>query len=415
MSSHSESNGEKNKAGRELKDQLIHSFNELIEQKIILNFENEKNFNHRGFLYEHQYLINFVVETLDNKYILIRSSTSFRSDRFKQPAYDIYGVLNNSEISSDVVASIMLFPDSEIENTNFISFRQKVKDGIIYSPASHILTISEFYKFLENHKATVEAEKEEIESSIESTLIRDGSYYGKAGNALEKEVVKILNNVVYLKEYKNNICEEIIFVRVLDQLCTNKFEKENIISIHSTNTVEKLASGGNAKTDVIINISTNDGGCFTETLSIKKSNEAVVSCHDYKYEDFIRVLDIKDCKLEKYFKLFQENPTYSSFEDNLPDGFSIQNFEEELQPYTQKFAQWVLTGQHDDQNLTSPTKQISKNLLILTSDQVFCSDFASYINKIFETSQMKYGVPFRWTYPSKQRGKRIQLKMPIII
>lgn len=410
MNSHSESNKEKFKSGQDLKDQLTSYFDNLIRQKIIQNFESERNFKHKGFSYKSQYLINFVIETLDNKFILVRSSKSFRSDRIKQPSYDINGVLNNCDISSNVIASIMLFPDSELQNRQFISFRKKVKENVIFSPASHFLVLSEFYEFLENHKASVEAEIEK-----DKDIIKDGSYYGKAGNALEKEVVRILNNKEYLQQYKNKSCEEIVFNSILDQICTKKLKKEDILAIKSTNTVEKLVSGGNAKTDVIINIITNNLENITETLSVKKSKEKVVSCHDYKFDDFVRVLDVEDTKLAKYFEFFQANPSYKSFEKNLPNDFTSVDFEKKLKPYKEKFTQWVLTGQHDNQNLTNPDTQISKHLLIVTPDKIFCSDFITYINKIFEKSSHKYGVPFSWTYPSKQRTKRIQLKMPILI
>lgn len=415
MTSHSESNSEKSRAGKELQDQLVDAFNVLIDQNIILNFESNKNFKHEGFSYQKPYLINFLIETLDNKFILINSSNSFRNDRFKQQAYDIQGVLNNSDISSNIIASILLYPDSEINNKTFVNFREKVNKGEAYSPASHLLTISEFYEFLENHKASVEAEMNEIKEINETTQIKDGSYYGKAGNELEREVVKILNNTEHLEQYKNNKCEEVLFNSVIDQLCSQGLNKESIISIASTNTVKKLAKGGNAKTDVIIEILTNDGKQFIETISIKKSKENVVSCHDYKYDDFVRVLNIENTKLAEYFKLFQAYPTYGSFEENLPHGYSFIDFEEELVPYREKFAQWVLTGEHDDLNLVDPTTQISKYLLIVTNNKVFCSDFINYIDTIFTKAYKKFGLPFRWTFPSGERGNRIQLKMPIII
>ncbi|MFT6321217.1 MAG: hypothetical protein ACJAT4_002146 [Granulosicoccus sp.] len=38
-----------------------------------------------------------------------------------------------------------------------------------------------------------------------------------------------------------------------------------------------------------------------------------------------------------------------------------------------------------------------------------------YISMLNRSKKGKFGVPFSWTYPSKQEGKRIQLKLPIII
>lgn len=344
---------------------------------------------------------------------MINSSTSFRNDRFKQQAYDISGVLNNSDISSDVIASIILYPDSEMDNSTFISFREKVKQGKLFSPTPNLLTLSEFYEFLENHKVSVEAEMEEIKDIEDSAQIKDGSYYGKAGNALEKEVVNILNNKEYLEQYRHNKSEEVLFNCVLDILCSNGINKDEIEVIKSTNTVEKLASGGNAKTDVIINIKTEQE-TITETLSIKNTSQKVVSCHDYKCEDFVRVLNVPGSKLEEYFKLFQETPSYSGFKDSLPKGYTVDEFEDMLKPHIQILTQWALTGEHDNQNLINRSKQISNYLLIVKGNEVYCNSFSSYIELLFKEATLKYGVPFAWTYPSKQRGKRIQLKMPVL-
>lgn len=414
MTMHSKSNAEKGKSGRALKYYLTNSFKQLVDENIIKKFDCEVSFQHVGFEYPKQYLINFLVETIDDKFILINSSTSFRNDRFKQQAYDISGVLNNSDISSDVIASIILYPDSEMDNSTFISFREKVKQGKSFSPTHNLLTLSEFYEFLENHKASVEAEMEEIKDIEDFAQIKDGSYYGKAGNALEKEVVNILNNKEYLEQYKHDKSEEVLFNCVLDILCSSGINKDEIEVIKSTNTVEKLAGGGNAKTDVIINIKTEQK-TIIETLSIKNTSQKVVSCHDYKYEDFVRVLNVSGSKLEEYFKLFQETPSYSGFKDSLPKGYTVDEFEDMLKPHIQILTQWALTGEYDNQNLINRAKQISNYLLVVKGNKVYCNSFSSYIELLFKEATLKYGVPFGWTYPSKQRGKRIQLKMPILI
>ena len=415
MNVQTESNRLKQLAGSDLKNELKASFDDLIVKKMILSYQTDENFKHQGYEYPNQYLINFVLKTLDNKYILIRSTTSFRLDRYKQSAYDIGGVLKNSEISSDVVASIILVPDSELGSTSFINFRNNIQKGVTFSPASHLMVISEFYTFLENLKASVESEVDESESFIVSVVpVKDGSYYGKAGNAQEKEVVNILNDKGFLLEYKAGTCKNKIFNSVMDQLCRESLIKGDIFLISATDTVKKLRSGGNAKTDVIITIETINGQII-ETISVKNSSANVVSCHDYKAEDFIRVLNVKDTKLEDYLALYQEYPTYSDFEKNMPENYSLDDFEKLFKPYKDKLTEWALTGQHDLENLIDSVRQVSRYLLIITENEVFCSDFPSYINKIYTQKKLTFGMPFAWTYPSKQRGKRIQLKMPIII
>lgn len=407
----SESNRLKSLSGDALQAFLENTFKEIMDKNIILDFQKNVNYNHKGYSYPKQYLVNFILETIDNKYIIINSSNSFRNDRFKTQAYDIAGVLNNSDISPDVIAAIALYPDSELEdNSTFINFRQMVMNGIAYSPATHLLTVSELYDFLENHSASVETD----DTVDTETDIKDGSYFGKRGNKLEKEIVKILNNTTNLKSYKNNTCIEPLFSKIINQICAGNVEKENIIAIQATDTIPKLLSGGNAKTDIIIEIVTIEGTCI-ETVSVKRTNKTVVSCHDYKVSDYIRVLDIENTKLADYFKLFQAYPSYEAFEANLPAGYSKSEFEELLNPYKVKLTEWALTGKHDNGNLIEPATQVSNYLLIVTDTTEVCVDYPSYIKTISEKAKLNYGVPFSWTYPSKQRGVRIQFKMPIIL
>lgn len=414
MDIQSESNRLKSLSGDALQVFLENTFKEMVDKNIILNFQKNVNYNHKGYSYPKQYLVNFLLETIDNKYIIINSSNSFRNDRFKTQAYDIAGVLNNSDISPDIIAAIALYPDSELEdNSTFIKFRQRVMNGITYSPATHLLTVSELYEFLENHSASIETnEAVDTETDI---VDKDGSYFGKRGNKLEKEIVKLLNNATNLKSYKSNTDSvEPLFWKIVNQICAGNVDKEDIIAIQATDTVPKLLGGGNAKTDIIIKIVTAEG-TRTETVSVKRTNKTVVSCHDYKGSDYIRVLDIENTKLADYFKLFQAYPSYEAFEANLPAGYSKSEFVELLNPYKVKLVEWALTGKHDSRNLIEPAKQVSNYLVIVTDSTEVCVEYAAYIKKISEEAKLNYGVPFRWTYPSKQRGARIQFKMPIIL
>jgi len=207
-----EANRQKRAAGLELKDFLTEMFSSLVDENIILNFKADENFNHLGFSYNKQYLTNFIIETHDNKFIIINNSKSFKHDRFKQLSYDIAGVSNNAPFSKDIVASIILYPD--IELSKFISLRNRIEAREVFCPASHILTISELVQFLENHRDLVEEERAiaELEEQQPVVEVKDGSYYGLRGNAFEKEVVAELNDRKLLQQLiGNGVSESIIF------------------------------------------------------------------------------------------------------------------------------------------------------------------------------------------------------------
>ena len=71
---------------------------------------------------------------------------------------------------------------------------------------------------------------------------------------------------------------------------------------------------------------------------------------------------------------------------------------------------------HDTENLVDPKLQISNYLLIWDDKSGKIAFYAMdvYINMISNQKKGRLGVPFSWTYPSKRRGKRIQLKVPIL-
>ncbi|KJG59361.1 hypothetical protein UA38_03355 [Photobacterium kishitanii] len=418
----SESNRLKQLSGKKLKDFLIKTFTQLVAEKIILNFGVDRNFNHQGFLYGKQYLANFIIETLDNKFIIINSSNSFRHDRMKTQAYDLNGVTNNAIISDKIIASILLYPDIELQNSGLITFRNKVITKDAYSPATHILVISEFIDFLDHHKNIVEEEKVEEDKKSEKTddqikENKNGSYYGIRGNAFEKEVVDELNNIDNLKKFRSGTDDcSYYYSLIINKLCSdNNINHNDVISINSSNTVFKLRSGGNAKTDIIIKIKTIDKE-IVETISVKNTTQNRVSCHDYKIKDFIRVLKIENTKLASYLELYQEKGSHQEFVDNMPKEWSVSEFEKLLEPLKNKLLEWALTGKHDNDNLIDPQLQISNYLLINKSGEGRFIDFSSYIDTLYTSGvKLSYGLPLSWTYPSKQRGKRIQLKLPILI
>jgi len=411
-----EANRQKRAAGLELKDFLTEMFSSLVDENIILNFKADENFNHLGFSYNKQYLTNFIIETHDNKFIIINNSKSFKHDRFKQLSYDIAGVSNNAPFSKDIVASIILYPD--IELSKFISLRNRIEAREVFCPASHILTISELVQFLENHRDLVEEERAiaELEEQQPVVEVKDGSYYGLRGNAFEKEVVAELNDRKLLQQLiGNGVSESIIFNNIIEKLCLdNSISFKELFSINATNTVLKLKNGGNAKTDIVVTLQAITQEVI-ETISVKNTTQSRVSCHDYKSDDFIRVLNLEGSSLADYLIIYQQSGSHDSFIKNLPEDKNLEDFIQQLEPYKNTLLEWALTGQHDHQNLIIPKQQVSKYLLINKLGEIKFIDFSSYIPELYDKAKLLYGLPLSWTYPSKQRGARIQLKLPILL
>jgi len=249
-----------------------------------------------------------------------------------------------------------------------------------------------------------------------------GSFYGKRGNQFERDLVETLNkkqNLIALKKGtldEDNIYE-FIYKLILETLIqVNKLKLKNIANVSSTNSIPRLVNNGNSKTDIALTITMSSNKFYLETISLKATNQKVVSCHEYTATDFIRVLNCQATKLAEYLSLFQQFPSYKGLQNNLKEDYSITEFSQLLLKKSRRLSEWALRGMHDKKNLVDPKLQISNYLLIWNNKtaQISFYPMDKYIRLISKQKPGKLGVPFSWTYPSKRRGKRIQLKVPIV-
>lgn len=427
--SDSESNRNKKQAGDKQQKLISDKISKLKKDGIILDFEEDVNFKHTNYEYKNQYQANFVIKTLDNKYIIVRSTNSFKSDRVKTGFFDLEGIQKHAEFRKDIIASVYLVSDNQSPNDKkqFIAKQKLYKEKVYYSPG-HLFFFHEFEDFLEEYKNSVCAKLEEVEEDSETynlaekNISEKGSYYGKRGNDYEKEIVDIINNPENLKNYISKSIDikhpfNIIITKILSDL---NIKESTIISISATNTVPLLKSGGNPKTDIIIGITTPTNSYY-KTISVKfpNSKSSVITCHDYAAKDYIRVLNCEHDRLKDYLIEFQKNPSYKDFEKSIEKNnkLNLTDFITKLESIRLKFMEWVLTGKHDEENLIEPEKQISEYLLIRKGSSLHFFGMKEYMNLLLKEKgpALHYSVPFGWTYPSKQRGKRIQLKLPILV
>jgi len=383
----------------------------LVKTGIIKAFKKSQNFKHPGFIYEKQYLADFVIETLDEKFIVVRSTTSYRQDRIKTSFFDLNGINQYSEFSKDIIASVFVVPDKE--SARIKPLKNRIERREQYAPVSHIFILSEFISFLEGYKYEIEAiVKGKI--GLENAKNK-GSFYGKRGNLFERELAELVsdvNNLRLLRQEK--LDKQHLYALIIEQILSDrKIELATVMRIMATNTVPLLKNGGNPKTDLLLNFELFSGEKFVETISLKNTGQRRVSCHDYTAKAFVSVLKCEETKLAEYLSLFQKFPTYKKFNKNLPAEFSEIEFANLLSEKQTIFVEWVLQGMHDDENLVKPELQVSNYLLIHNGKDSAFYSMKAYTLLILKRSKLKFGVPFSWTYPSKQEGKRIQLKLPI--
>jgi hypothetical protein len=439
------SNKEKQKAGKIQQKQILDILKRYKESGTITDYAHNVNFKHSDYEYTSQYLANFVINTNDDKFIIVRSTTSFRSDRVKTGYFDLEGIKRHSIYSDKIIACIYLVLN-EGGTKDKLEFKNKqalYRQNKYYAPG-HLLNLKEFKNYLQEYSDSILLRNDENKESVIGVeepralymTSEEGSNVALRGLKYEKEVAAILSDAVNFQKFKSGILDhQSLYFRIMNKILKEGEDLKNdevsltdLLDVRATDTVPNLMSGGRAKTDIIIYISTTKRKeDYIETISVKKTTQNQVSCHEYAALDFTRVLNCKNTRLEEYLNLFQLNYNLTNFAEALSKmkGYSIEEFSTMLANKTLLFFEWVLQGKHDDEKL-NPDPQIKKsqisNFVLINKNEKktngFCTAFyafSEYYTLLNKSSVNKtFGVPFSWTRPSGGEGKKIQLKMPVI-
>ncbi|WP_297991689.1 MspI family type II restriction endonuclease [Anoxybacillus sp.] len=185
---------------------------------------------------------------------------------------------------------------------------------------------------------------------------------------------------------------------------------EKIIEIEATNQIEKLETGGQPKTDVKLTIKTNKRSKEVFTFSCKRSSAKYVSIHEYTAESFIEVLGIENEKLKEAFRKLQEVGGFKQLQEQYNDLYKIM--ESELPKLNKKLAQWAYAGigGYGDKEI-----HWARYMIVFKNEtEIEMEKMDTYIENILKNTKGQMGTSFQWTYPSKKKGKAIQLKGKII-
>lgn len=349
-----------------------------------------------GYNNNSQFYTPFLIEFQDNTKWALFTTTSMRTDRIKGQQWD---AINLKEIESSIKRVYLVYPDASLEEKAFIRQNKKYIDNDEYSAIDAIVSQNQISNLIEQY-----AVKDKSEGQIKDIQ----------GNSFEKRVATILSYSENLRKWKTNAAtlegmHYGIFKNIIDCL---DLDSENTQSIHATsdkNVIGKLATGGNPKTDVLIDVTNSNGDITYYTISCKRSSNKSVSIHHYTADAFADVLNPNDQELRTLLNGFQSAGSLSAFgEDNC------DRLTKRLKPYLEKLSLWVLGGVGGGGN---PVTQCAD--FILTYDNNDDTVTIHHLNSYYEMLINKggagnFGTPFNWTYPSKRKGKYIQLKCKIL-
>lgn len=392
------SNADKARHGKSAQDSLANILKRCIDSGYLVQVEAEYRIGKEGYGNDKQFYAPFLILFEDESKWALFTTTSMRTDRIKGQQWD---AINLKQIDPRITQAFLIYPDGVPSNVKkeFLRQAKKYKDKEEYSVIDAIVS------------------QDEISNLIEAYAIRNknaGQTKDIQGNNFENRVADILSFPPNLAKWKNNdaTIEGMhfdMFRNIVDCFGLDKAAIEQIQATSDKKQIGRLPSGGNPKTDVLVTVTFHKEPKKHFTISCKRSSDKRVSVHQYNADTFADVLDKDNAQLRRLLRYFQKC-------GNLRD-FGQENQSEltkALASYVEKLSLWVLGGQGGDGN---PKTQNAE--FILTYDN---NDSSSSIKRVEQYCQHlmeegvdgHFGTPFSWTYPSKRKGKDIQLKCKII-
>ena len=391
------SNSDKAKHGQSAQRSLENILSECADMDYISNIKSDYRIGKDGFSNSKQFYAPFAISFKDGTKWIIFTTTSMRTDRIKGQQWD---ALNLKEIDKDITKAYLVYPDGINDDikSEFVRQNKKYQENVEFSTIDAIVSQDTICNLIENYalKHKQSGQKKDIQ-----------------GNNFETRIANILKNPTNLKKWLSNdaLLEGMhfdIFKKILDIFALDKDSIKSIYATSDKKEIGKLPSGGNPKTDVLVIVTLKNKQEIFYTISCKRTSSDSVSVHQYNADSFSDVLDKNNSNLRKLLNEFQK---YGNLRD-----FGIENgklLSKELKPYLMKLTTWVLGGHGG-----SGTPKQKANYILTYSNNTSISSIQKiedYCQKLLtDVKEGHFGTPFSWTYPSKRKGKDIQLKCKIL-
>lgn len=369
-----------------------------------------------GFGNDKQFYAPFVVQFHDRQRWAIFSTTSCRTDRVKGQQWDSE---NLKKLDAAIVRAYIVYPDntSPADVQAFVAQREKYDSHAEYTFVDGICSFSELAEKIEEYSNEIfqgEDVGQEEWRIAEGTSPDDGGKdFDFKGRSFERALAHTLSDSTIFSKWKNGApySEQnrhyTYFAAIMHIFGLKAEEVERITASSSQEEIGLLPNGGQPKTDILVRVVFKDGWGKNYTISCKRSKQAMVSAHQYSADSFADVLDPNNMELRGMLHAFQAAGALSAA------GLDSERFTEILRPYGRKLCEWVLSGVGGTGN---PDTQFANYIVTYRpQDNRFAiHTVRDYIDEIM-LKPRNFGTPFAWTFASGQRGKSIQLKMPVLL
>ena len=358
-----------------------------------------------------QFYAPFMIQFHDGSRWIIFSTTACRTDRIKGQQWDAD---NLKRLDPTIDKAILTYPDDAVakERQAFIKQKEKYDKGLEISQLDDVIPNKELVSQIKKKALAVFNEHEEEEQGHVLSVTDKGRAYDFGGRAFEKDVAAVLSNPAYLANMKNGVKgtdkKYLYFEKMMKVFGLEASQVSHIKATSRKEDIDCLPSGGSPKTDIWASVTLTNGSHKDITISCKRTTQNAVSVHQYTADVFADVLDPSNTALRTLLKVFQ----FCGNAQDMPDGDRVA-LEKQLQPHLRKLCKWVLGG--FGMACKSPIQCANYLVVYNPSDEYFAAHSVNdYTTLLLDRKPLAFGTPFAWTYASKQRGKSIQLKVPII-
>ncbi|MCL2201930.1 MAG: MspI family type II restriction endonuclease [Oscillospiraceae bacterium] len=347
---------------------------------------------------EKQFKMHFSVRFTDfgGEKWLIWSTNSIR-ERIYNAEYFAQHIKN---IDEDVSRVLVVVPDSisDKEMKNKQNYAKKVKSSTYVSFIDDVLTVNEL--------------QQEILAKV-SGIIAQGVRANILGSFSEKNILNLLldqKNLELWNDYHGSSqlvkSSTFNYFKAILSAAGLSMNEDVIDVITATDSIPRLSNRGAPKTDVSFTVYT-DSRAYSRNISIKNSTEKTVSIHEGNVSDLIAALRIDpSCELASALRHFEECGSKKELVSTYPHCANV--LEQRLGSYNKELAEFFIFGMHS--LLVTDPMQVADMVLFINPFAVWTRDkyIPYYLSKYQNRGQ--FATPFGWTYPSKKRGQKIQIK-----
>lgn len=364
---------------------------------------------------------------------IIKTSSSYRSDRSKGNEFDVEHIKKILARENKKVIAFFVVPDNQSANDlrQFNSYKSNVRNNSIVTYFDYVMTVKEFENTINERCSRYIAQGKQANILGNNAEIAISDAFNNPNNVIlwnnPQDTVTKSRNIAAFSSLMRTMYPN---KKLISSQAFNNNKKDTHHYLDELNMVRDSNGHGNLgkpKTDVLIKLVFDDNTKTNIKLSIKrpKANSKKVTVHEGTVESLIA--DLKNSIPED--SIFNDPSQFVKLQSSLINFErvgSAKNMNEELRTFLNENLSdlngWLIDyflfginnhrfNQNQIANVMAIENPKNGNLIFIP-----CNKEKQLLLDYCQNSKLgssSFGTPFSWTYPSKKRGAKIQVKSPL--